>query len=246
VICPAIEADQLEEGSDLIQDDRPARLAFDETPAAERNSVSGSRRSIATVSQVLGQLGEEPALRGVRLAALHGRLPASEKERIMAAFQMGQIDVLVATTVVEVGVDIPEATMLVVLDSDRFGLSQLHQLRGRVGRGPDPAVCLLVSQAEADTPAARRLAALERSSNGFELAQIDLLTRREGQILGSTQSGSSSLRLVRLSQDGRLIEDARTAAEQLVASDPTLVRHPTLSAAIERVLAGREAYLERS
>jgi ATP-dependent DNA helicase RecG len=197
------------------------------------------------VAQVLEQLRAEPALRGVRLAALHGRHSAAEKDRVMGEFHRGDIDLLVATTVIEVGIDIPEATALVVLDADRFGLSQLHQLRGRVGRGADPAVCLLVSEAEPDSTAAVRLNAMERTTNGFELAEVDLETRREGQILGETQSGASSLRLVRLSRDGALIADARAAAEQVVDEDLDLTRWPALRAAMERLLAGREAYLER-
>ncbi|MDR2381146.1 MAG: ATP-dependent DNA helicase RecG [Bifidobacteriaceae bacterium] len=205
--------------------------------------TSGS--GLASVSQVLADLAAVPALQGVRLAPLHGRMSAAEKEQTMAAFVAGDIDVLVATTVVEVGIDVREATGLVVLDADRFGLSQLHQLRGRVGRGADPAVCLLVSDAAPDSTAAVRLEAMQRTTDGFELAEVDLATRREGQILGDTQSGSSSLKLVRLAQDAELIADAREAAQRLVEQDPELVTQPALAASIGRLLAGREAYLER-
>ncbi|MDR2453844.1 MAG: ATP-dependent DNA helicase RecG [Bifidobacteriaceae bacterium] len=253
VVCPAIEPGQLEAGAELVEEP-PAevgQLAFPSLPAAVprpgegEGRPAGPGRPLASVAQVLEQLRAEPALGGVRLAALHGRLSPAEKDRVMAAFSRGQIDLLVATTVIEVGIDIPEATALVVLDADRFGLAQLHQLRGRVGRGSDAAVCLLVSQAEPDSAAAARLKAMERTANGFELAEVDLETRREGQILGDTQSGASSLRLVRLSKDAALIADARAAAEQVVEEDPDLTRWPALRAAMERLLAGREAYLER-
>jgi ATP-dependent DNA helicase RecG len=208
-------------------------------------SATGSAKPLAAVSQVLERLESEPILQGARLAPLHGRMSSTQKDQTMAAFQAGEIDVLVATTVIEVGIDVPEATALVVLDADRFGLSQLHQLRGRVGRGSTPAVCLLVSEAEPGTPAALRLEAMERTTNGFELAEVDLQTRREGQILGDTQSGSSSLRLVRLAQDAELVLDARAAAEQIVTSDPDLTEYPRLRFEVDRLLAGREAYLER-
>ncbi|MDR2252936.1 MAG: DEAD/DEAH box helicase [Bifidobacteriaceae bacterium] len=207
--------------------------------------VGNGPRALASVSQVLAQLREESALSGVRLAPLHGRMTAADKDATMDAFARGDVDVLVATTVIEVGIDVPQATALVVLDADRFGLSQLHQMRGRVGRGADPAICLLVSDAVPDTPAARRLEAMRRTTDGFELAEVDLETRREGQILGESQSGSSSLRLVRLTKDADVIADACEDATELVEEDPELEASPALAAEITRWLAGREAYLER-
>ncbi|MDR1392704.1 MAG: ATP-dependent DNA helicase RecG [Bifidobacteriaceae bacterium] len=260
VICPAIEPGEVESGTELVEEPEPAeqgQLAFPELdlggmPGGGIVQVGGSgtgpgtaRRPLASVSQTLEQLTAEPALRGVRLAALHGRMNPAEKDRTMAAFQRGEVDLLVATTVVEVGVDVPQATALVVLEADRFGLSQLHQLRGRVGRGTDPAVCLLVSQTAPETTAAARLEAMRRSRDGFELAEVDLENRREGQVLGDSQSGSSSLRLVRLTRDAGLIADARQAAGDLVNSDPELTGWPALADAITSLLAGREAYLER-
>jgi ATP-dependent DNA helicase RecG len=250
VICPTIEGSQTEDGAELWEDQAPAVMAFGgpASPGGRPNGGAGSggaKRPLASVKATLEQLRNEPALAGLRLEALHGRMAPAEKDRVMGEFAAGQIDVLVATTVVEVGIDVPRATALVVLDADRFGLSQLHQLRGRVGRGEAQGVCLLVSTAEEGTPAATRLAAMERISSGFELANVDLLTRREGQVLGESQSGASSLRLVRLAHDADLILDARDAATALVRQDPDLVDHGALARAVERLLAGREDYLER-
>ncbi|MDR0594408.1 MAG: ATP-dependent DNA helicase RecG [Bifidobacteriaceae bacterium] len=202
-------------------------------------------KPLASVSQTLEQLRANPALSGVRLAPLHGRMSGPEKDRTMAAFAAGRIDVLVSTTVIEVGIDVPEASALVVLDADRFGLSQLHQLRGRIGRGRDPGVCLLVSEAEPDSVAARRLNAMAETRDGFALAEVDLETRREGEILGDSQSGRSSLKLVRLTRDQSLIEAARQSAEAVIAEDLGLDGHPSLAKAVDALLAGREDYLER-
>jgi ATP-dependent DNA helicase RecG len=212
---------------------------------ATGDSQPGGKRPLASVSQTLAELRANPALAGVRLAPMHGRMTSQEKDQTMAAFQRGEVDVLVATTVIEVGIDVPEATALVVLDADRFGLSQLHQLRGRIGRGKDPGVCLLVSEAEPDSAAARRLAAMEQTRDGFKLAEVDLETRREGEILGDSQSGRSSLKLVRLTTDQPLIADAREAAQAVVGADPDLAGHPALRKAVDALLAGREDYLER-
>jgi ATP-dependent DNA helicase RecG len=163
------------------------------------------------------------ALNGLKLGILHGALSASEKSETMAAFTAGGLDVLVATTVIEVGVDVPNATMMVVMDADRFGISQLHQLRGRIGRGEFPGLCLLVTNTRPGTVAADRLAAVAATNDGFELAELDLAQRREGNILGADQSGArSSLRLLRVIEDADLIAEARTLAESLVSNDPTL------------------------
>jgi ATP-dependent DNA helicase RecG len=171
-----------------------------------------------------------------------------EKDRALTAFAAGEAPVLVATTVVEVGVDVPAATGMVVLDADHFGLSQLHQLRGRVGRGAAPGVCLLVSGAAEGSPAQARLEALAATTDGFEVAAADLELRREGDVLGAAQSGvASSLRLLRVTKDAALIERARTDARGMVAADPELERHPALAAAIDAMLAGdREEFLDRT
>ena len=153
----------------------------------------------------------------------------------MQAFARGDIDVLIATTVVEVGVDVPNASTMAILEADRFGVSQLHQLRGRVGRGGVPGLCLLVTEAPPGSPARQRVEAVAATLDGFELAEVDLTLRGEGDVLGDAQSGArSSLRLLRVVKDADLIAEARIAAEQLLEADPALMRHPGLSEAIER------------
>ncbi len=166
----------------------------------------------------------------------------------MSAFAAGQVDVLVATTVVEVGVDVPNATLVVVLDADRFGISQLHQLRGRVGRGGAASACLLVTRAEPGTPALERVEAVASTLDGFELARADLEQRSEGDVLGASQSGrKSSLKLLRVLRDETLIDEARHDAMALVAQDPDLDGHPHLRDALAATLdADKDAFLERT
>jgi ATP-dependent DNA helicase RecG len=189
--------------------------------------VDGSERVEATSAVAEAERLAGSELAGLAVGLLHGQLPPAEKERVMAQFRTGELDVLVATTVIEVGVDIPEATVMVIEDADRFGIAQLHQLRGRVGRGQDRSWCYLLS--ENDTPEAEaRLSAMERSTDGFELAEVDLELRGEGTILGARQKGRSDLKLARLLSDRDLVEQARTVAEELVAGDPDLAGHPLL------------------
>jgi len=166
---------------------------------------------------------------------------------VMRAFAAGDLDVLVATTVIEVGVDVPNATMMIVLDADRFGVSQLHQLRGRVGRGSAPGLCLLVTEAPEGTPARERLAAVASTVDGFRLAELDLEQRREGDVLGAAQSGRRShLRLLSLLRDADLIREARVEALELVAADPELERHPALAASVAALVDEERAeYLEK-
>ena len=169
------------------------------------------------------------ALQGLKIAVLHGRLPADEKDATMQAFSAGEIDVLVSTTVIEVGVDVPNATIMVIMDADRFGVSQLHQLRGRVGRGTSPGLCLLVTNCEEESAARERLNAVAGTLDGFELSRIDLEQRREGDVLGANQSGTQShLRLLRVLRDEDLIEQARNDAEELIATDLDLSDYPLL------------------
>ena len=170
--------------------------------------------------EVAPKLAEGP-LAGLRIGVLHGKLPSDEKDTVMRAFDAGEIDVLVATTVIEVGVDVPNSTAMVILDADRFGLSQLHQLRGRVGRGSAPGVCLLVTDMPAGTTARERLDAVASTTDGFELARMDLELRREGDVLGSLQSGSrSGLRLLSLLRHEEIIAKARGYATEIVEGDP--------------------------
>jgi len=206
---------------------------------------NGKRPPVA-VLDVAPLLSDGP-LHGLRVGVLHGKLPADEKDTVMRAFAGGQIDVLVATTVVEVGVNVPNATVMVVLDAERFGVSQLHQLRGRVGRGSAPGLCLLVTEAPEGTPARERLDAVAATTDGFRLAEIDLEQRREGDVLGATQSGRRShLRLLSLLHDTKLINDARAEAISLVEDDPELERHPALAASVAALVDEERAeYLEK-
>jgi ATP-dependent DNA helicase RecG len=209
-------------------------------PAAE-----GPARPPLAVTDVAGQA--RAALPGLRVGVLHGRLPAEEKDAVMDAFAAGSLDVLVATTVVEVGVDVPRATVMVVMDADRFGVSQLHQLRGRVGRGGDPAWCLLHTEAPADSSGYERLAAVAATTDGARLARLDLRQRREGDVLGAAQSGGRRrLQLLELLTDEQLIAAARQEAVRLVAADPELDAHPLLAAALTaRLDEAAAAYLEK-
>jgi ATP-dependent DNA helicase RecG len=166
---------------------------------------------------------------------------------VMRAFADGAIDVVVATTVIEVGVDVPNATVMVVMDADRFGISQLHQLRGRVGRGGAASICLLVTETAPGTPARERLDAVAATSDGFTLAELDLAQRREGTILGEQQHGRSDLKLLSLAHDRPVVEQARAAATELVGGDPTLDAHRALSKAVAGLRATEGAeYLEKA
>ena len=169
----------------------------------------------------------------MRVGILHGRLASDEKDRVMSDFARGDLDVLIATTVIEVGVDVPNATTMIVLDAERFGVSQLHQLRGRVGRGSAPGLCILISDAEEGSPSRERLDAVAATLDGFELSRIDLEQRREGDVLGASQSGNRShLRLLRVLRDESLIESARAAAISLLERDPELSNETDLVAAL--------------
>nr|WP_233542764.1 ATP-dependent DNA helicase RecG [Kocuria tytonis] len=201
----------------------------------------------ATVTWLEELVAAQPELRAARTAVLHGRQDAQTKAGTMSGFAAGDIDVLVSTTVVEVGVDVPNATLMVVVDPERFGISQLHQLRGRIGRGEYASTCLLVTRAAPDHPARARLEAVAATTDGFELAEVDLQLRKEGDILGASQSGGrSGLRWVSALRDEALVARARTAAEAVIRADPDLSGHPVLRATIDRVLdEDRQAFLER-
>lgn len=237
VVCPRITGDDAD-GADLVE---PGAATLGDQGAAARRPP----RAVLEVADELRGLDE---LAGVGIGVLHGKLPPEDKDRALADFAAGRTPVLVSTTVVEVGVDVPEATAMVILDADLFGVSQLHQLRGRVGRGTAPGVCLLVSGARPGTPGDDRLRTVAETLDGFALAQFDLEQRREGDVLGASQSGAaSSLRLLRVARDGDLIEQARTDARAVVEADPELVGHPALRAAIDQLLAGeRDEFLDRA
>jgi ATP-dependent DNA helicase RecG len=184
-------------------------------------------------------------LAGLRLGLLHGQLPAKEKEPVMAAFRGGRLDVLVATTVIEVGVDVPNATVMIVEDADRFGLSQLHQLRGRVGRGADPSFCFLV--ADPTTPDGEaRMEAIAASTDGFLLAEKDLEIRGAGEVFGAKQSGINDLKLGRIPRDEDIVIDAREAAEEILDRDPDLGAHAQLRDEVEDLLGDAVEFLFKS
>ncbi|MEO3749809.1 ATP-dependent DNA helicase RecG [Streptomyces sp. B6B3] len=222
------------------------RIGGEDEPAAGRGGADGAERPPLAVAEVAAELSDGP-LAGLRLGVLHGRLAPEAKDEVMRAFAAGELDVLVATTVVEVGVDVPNATVMVIMDADRFGVSQLHQLRGRVGRGSAAGLCLLVTEAPEASPARSRLAAVADTLDGFELSRIDLEQRREGDVLGQAQSGGrSSLRMLAVIADEEIIAAARAEAGALVARDPDLTRSPGLRVALDALLdAEREEYLDK-
>ncbi|MGI9824016.1 ATP-dependent DNA helicase RecG [Agromyces sp. Marseille-Q5079] len=224
VVCPAIEPRVTEEAD-------PPEGA---DPAEAQGSPAAPPASVAAI---VAELAVNPHFSDIRVAPLHGRMSSDEKDATMRAFAAGEIDVLVATTVIEVGVDVPNASVMVVADADRFGVSQLHQLRGRVGRGGLPGLCLLVTAAEPGSLARQRVEAVAATLDGFELARVDLELRQEGDVLGATQSGGrSSLKLLRVARDGDVIADAREAAAAVLADDPRLAGHPALAADVRRRL----------
>ncbi|WP_127818871.1 ATP-dependent DNA helicase RecG [Microbacterium sp. CPCC 204701] len=221
VVCAAIDADALSKDDTA---DEPVGDTAGEAP-----------RTRWGVVQVADLLSRHPSFEGIRVEILHGRMPSDEKDAVMQAFARGDVDVLVATTVVEVGVDVPNASTMAILEADRFGVSQLHQLRGRVGRGGVPGLCLLVTEASAGSPARARVEAVASTLDGFALAEVDLELRGEGDVLGDAQSGArSSLRLLRVVKDADIIAEARIAAEHVLSDDPALDRHPGLAAALQR------------
>jgi ATP-dependent DNA helicase RecG len=185
--------------------------------------VEGSETTLARAAEDEAARLRGHELQGYRVGCVHGRLKTGERRAVMAAFKAGELDVLVATTVIEVGVDVPNATIIIVQEADRFGLAQLHQLRGRVGRGAEQSYCLLVSRApdELSEDALERLEAMVSTTDGFELAERDLEIRGEGQLVGARQSGLTDLRFTRLRADRDLLEQAKEIAEQ-VAGDPLL------------------------
>jgi ATP-dependent DNA helicase RecG len=245
VVCPRIGGEppaQRPAAADaaLVADD-----GWLDLPPDDGGEAQHGRAALAVLDVAAGLTSGE--LAGLRLATLHGRLPPDEKDKIMLAFADGLIDVLVTTTVIEVGVDVPNATAMVIMDADRFGVSQLHQLRGRVGRGGLAGLCLLVTEAPPG-PARERLDAVAATLDGFELSLLDLKQRREGDVLGSAQAGRrSSVKLLRLLEDAKLIGDARREAQALIDSDPALAGHPALAAAIDALLDPERAeFLEKA
>ncbi|WP_459738758.1 ATP-dependent DNA helicase RecG [Streptomyces sp. E-15] len=231
VVCPRIGDEE----------DDPERAGKRKTPEDE-----AEKRPPLAVLEVAGQLARGP-LEGLRVEVLHGRMHPDDKDAVMRRFAAGETDVLVATTVIEVGVNVPNATAMVIMDADRFGVSQLHQLRGRVGRGSAPGLCLLVTEMPEASAARQRLNAVASTLDGFELSRIDLEQRREGDVLGQAQSGArSSLRVLAVIEDEEVIAEARQEAAAVVAADPELTGLPALRTALDALLdEDREQYLEK-
>ncbi|HEY7226125.1 MAG TPA: ATP-dependent DNA helicase RecG [Micromonosporaceae bacterium] len=237
VVCPRI-------GGDKADDDAPAD---EQGPDRDADDGAPARRQQSIALLEVAPLLQAEALAGMRVGILHGRLPGEEKDRVMREFAAGRLDVLISTTVIEVGVDVPNATMMVVLDADRFGLSQLHQLRGRVGRGSAPGLCLLVTDAPAGTTSRERLDAVASTLDGFELARQDLALRREGDVLGEAQSGRTRhLRMLSLVEDEPVIVAAREQAGALLDQDPDLHAHAGLAALVAATVDEERAeFLEK-
>ena len=209
------------------------RISADISEDADFEFLTGENTSLTAVEE-LGPELQAGALNGLRIAPLHGRQSSEVKDETMKAFAAGEIDVLISTTVIEVGVDVANATLMVIMDADRFGVSQLHQLRGRVGRGTSPGLCLLVTKSLAESPSRLRLEAVASTTDGFELSRIDLEQRREGDVLGTSQSGSRShLRLLRVLRDEALIEVARTEAQLIIENG--ISAHSLLEAALKKL-----------
>ncbi|WP_141577608.1 ATP-dependent DNA helicase RecG [Actinomadura sp. WMMA1423] len=227
IVCPRIGEQEGDEGDSVVAEE-------------------ADRRSPLGIMEVLPKL--EELLDGLRIGVLHGKLHPDEKDAVMRRFTARELDVLLATTVIEVGVDVPNATVMVIMDADRFGVSQLHQLRGRVGRGSLHGLCLLVTDAAPGSKARERLDAVASTTDGFKLSRLDLEQRREGDVLGAAQAGrSSSLRLLTLQRDEDVIRDAREEATALVGSDPDLSAHPGLATVLASLLDEERAdFLEKT
>lgn len=243
VVCPRIGDGEDEPKKKAASKAPKAPKATEASKAAE---ADGDRRPPLAVLDIARQLAAGP-LTGLRIEVLHGRMQPDDKDDVMRRFAAGGVDVLVATTVIEVGVNVPNATAMVIMDADRFGVSQLHQLRGRVGRGSAPGLCLLVSEMPEASPARARLGAVASTLDGFELSRIDLEQRREGDVLGQAQSGvRSSLRMLAVIEDEDVIAAAREEAVAVVAADPELAALPELRTALDALLdTEREQYLDK-
>lgn len=255
VVCPRIgdgtpsggAGSQVDDGDSSLQAPQEDETLSPAGPMPSYGQPDLPKRAPLSVLEVAEMLRAGP-LAGLRLDILHGRLPAEEKDAAMQAFAHGDLDVLVTTTVVEVGIDVSEASVMAILDADRFGVSQLHQLRGRIGRGQRPGICLLVTEAAPDSPARERLDAVAATRDGFELARVDLASRREGNILGAAQSGRvSGLRLLSLLDDETIITEARQEATLLIGLDPDLAGHPGLAEQVARLAVDQRAdYLDKA
>lgn len=229
VVCPRIEADETEES-----DNKPTHSSSDS-------------QSLPAAMEVVEQLRAKPVFAGINIGLAHGRARPDDNAAAFAAFASGSAPLLVATTVVEVGVDVPEATMMVILDGTRFGLSQLHQLRGRVGRSNTPSVCMITFPGEISETSSERLQAIAATNDGFALAEIDLRLRKEGDVLGKNQSGHvSGLQFLSVRRDASVISAARETAHQILSEDPTLENHADLAGAARKRAGDDLVWMESS
>ncbi|MGO4340724.1 ATP-dependent DNA helicase RecG [Pedococcus sp. 2YAF34] len=254
VVCPRIGDDGTGSAGSAVSADDEEVAAVVAPSDDDETAPTAAPKELASVYAVEAVLRDNPALAGLTIAVLHGRMAPEDKDAVMLAFTRGEVDVLVSTTVIEVGVDVPNATVMVVVDADRFGVSQLHQLRGRVGRGEHAGLCLLMTSSDAES-SVERLEAVAGTSDGFELARLDLELRGTGDVLSGRQSGGGrsgramgrgSFRFLSLVRDEEVILQARDDAAALVAADPELTEHPVLAAAVdERVDEEQAAFLER-
>ena len=220
---------------------------IDEDDAVADADDPDGRAPLASVASVAAGLRAQPALRGIGVGELTGRTPGARKAAVMADFASGATPVLVATTVVEVGVDVPEATLMVIIDAQQFGLSTLHQLRGRVGRSSRESLCVAVHRHGPTEAGERRLRAFASTTDGFELAEADLRLRKEGDVLGAGQSGTAThLEHLSVRRDGAIIRDARAAAERVIDQDPSLAAHPQVMAALREQAPQAIAWIHRS
>lgn len=239
VVCPRIS-------EKAVEDDAPPMLTdeLDQKGSADPAVVKPASMTVEKMTELLASM---PAFAGTEIRQLHGRMSSEDKAAAMADFDSGRASILVSTTVIEVGVDVHNATLMVIVDAENFGISQLHQLRGRIGRGAHPGTCLLTTWLDAEHPSVARLRAVESTTDGFLLAESDLQDRREGDILGASQSGSrSTLKVLRVIKDSKLIARARDAAEQIIGSDQGLTAYPLLQEAVEQwVNEDMQAFLER-
>jgi len=250
VVCPRIgtDADGASEEEEEPAEYGELRLVYDrDAELRARSEALAKPRTMVALLDLLPELRGRKELRGLRIEAMHGRLPPEEKDAVMQAFTAGQIDVLVATTVIEVGVDVANATVMVVMDADRFGVSQLHQLRGRVGRGEHGGLCLFVTPVTAELPAARRLMAVASTDDGFVVSRIDLEYRREGDVLGAAQSGgTTALRYLSVLADEDLILAAREEAAAIVRADPDLTTVPGLQKLVRALESDASSFMEKT
>jgi ATP-dependent DNA helicase RecG len=244
VVCPRIDE---EDSGEEFQKAGGSLAETEELDGLDLDSLKPEKPKLAAAIPVSEALKLNPSLKGLSIDVLHGRMTSEQKAETMSRFLAKEIDVLVSTTVIEVGVDVPNATVMVVLDAERFGISQLHQLRGRVGRGGLPGLCLLLTSAEDLSLSLERVNAVASTLDGFKLSEIDLDLRREGDVLGASQSGGrSSLKLLRVVQDSDLIQHCRVLVSKLFEGDPTLEKNSNLAAALARLDDQRQANLAKS